>query len=449
MTPRVRQAAEAAVGGVQAPALHTSAVSGTENVGAGASTSTSLTPSVPLTKLLRGGGLTTALLLLALTTAGATPLCNSATSSTTASAASATSSASATTAAATAAAASTAAADTSTSTTTPTTTPTPSTASTTTSTAPATPTSSPAPLAPASAAAPARGRRSTDRLETTEVGRSSRSNRGQEGGGGTPLKDREIPTQSNSVECGIHVCMYLHALVSCGFTIVKLWMTFDGQRSHTYRRQLREELSLHSTDDLVVRLFGEGAEVPLQPLPQLGEFGALVFPKEDEVRTDLARQSDMVTRMELGGCVWTGVSWCPRGRKWGVKMVCGSRTGKQIRLGAYYVEDDVAYAYAAAAYVIRRKDHIPHMKVLTDTEMAALDGCVRSDVRHLVKVRLWWRSQWRTAIAEVGIAPGTPFSLENGGSRSPANSNGDDEGEYPLTLKEDAVDEEMQEPELE
>ncbi|CAI5533479.1 unnamed protein product [Closterium sp. Naga37s-1] len=97
---------------------------------------------------------------------------------------------------------------------------------------------------------------------------------------------------------------------------------------------------------------------------------------------------------------WTKASWCPRGRKWGVKMVCGPGTGQQIRLGAYNVEDDAAYAYAAAAYVIRRKDHIPHMKVLTDTEMAALDG------------------------------------------------NGDDEGEYPLTLKEDAVDEETQEPEL-
>ncbi|CAI7859164.1 unnamed protein product [Closterium sp. NIES-53] len=151
MTPRVRQAAEAVLGGMQPPALLTNAVSGTENVGAGASTSTSLTPSVPLTKLLGGGGLTTALLQLALTTTGATPLCNSATSSTTASAASAT------TAAATAAAASTAAADTSTSTTTPTTTPTPSTASTTTSTAPATPTSAPAPLAPASIEAAALG----------------------------------------------------------------------------------------------------------------------------------------------------------------------------------------------------------------------------------------------------------------------------------------------------
>ncbi|CAI7857684.1 unnamed protein product, partial [Closterium sp. NIES-54] len=73
------------------------------SVASGNCTSTSLTPSVPLTKLLGGGGLTTVLLLLVLTTTGATPLCNSATSSTTASAASATSSASATTAAATAA----------------------------------------------------------------------------------------------------------------------------------------------------------------------------------------------------------------------------------------------------------------------------------------------------------------------------------------------------------
>ncbi|CAI7750264.1 unnamed protein product [Closterium sp. NIES-53] len=190
VAPRVRQAAKAALGGVQAPALLTSVVAGTENVGAGTSTSTSLTPSVPLTKLLGGGGLTTALLQLALTTTGATPLCKATTSSATASAASATSAASAPSATATASSASTTAADTSTSATTPTTTPTPSTAPTTTSAARASPTSALAPLAPTSATAPTRGRRSTDRLETTEVGRSSRSNRGQERGGGTPLKDR-------------------------------------------------------------------------------------------------------------------------------------------------------------------------------------------------------------------------------------------------------------------
>ncbi|CAI7794406.1 unnamed protein product [Closterium sp. NIES-53] len=173
VTPRVRQAAEAALGGVQASTLLTSAVFGTENVGAGASTSTSLTPSVPLTKLLRGGGLTTALLLLALTTIGATPLRRAATSTT---ATSATSASAASTAATDA---STAATDASTPATTPTTTPAPSTASTTTtSTAPASPTGTPAPLTLAGAASPARGRRSADRLETTEVGRSSRGNRG-------------------------------------------------------------------------------------------------------------------------------------------------------------------------------------------------------------------------------------------------------------------------------
>ncbi|CAI7810297.1 unnamed protein product [Closterium sp. NIES-53] len=141
VTPRVRQAAEAALGGVQAPALLTSAVASAEDVGAGTSTPTSLTPSVPLTKLLGGRGLTTALLLLALTATGATPLRRAATRSTAASAASAASATSATSApagTATASSASTAAADTSTPATTPTTTPTPTTVTTTTSTVGAT-----------------------------------------------------------------------------------------------------------------------------------------------------------------------------------------------------------------------------------------------------------------------------------------------------------------------
>ncbi|CAI7784647.1 unnamed protein product [Closterium sp. NIES-53] len=169
-----------------------------EEESSGVVTPTSLTPSIPLTKVLGGRGLTTALLLLALTATGATPLRRATTSSTAASAASATAAASATSAAyatsaasapsatATASSAFTAATDTSTPATTPTTTPTPSTATTTTSTTPASPTSA---LAPAGAASPASGRRSSDRLETTKVGRSSRRNRGQEGGGGTPLKD--------------------------------------------------------------------------------------------------------------------------------------------------------------------------------------------------------------------------------------------------------------------
>ncbi|CAI5492871.1 unnamed protein product [Closterium sp. Naga37s-1] len=385
----------------------------------------------------------------------------------------------------------------------------------------------------------------------------------------------DIPQQSNAVDCGIYVGMYLHTLVSSGFSTLKEWMSFYGVKSHAYRRQLLEEVSLHATGDLIVKLLGEGVDVPVQPLPQLGEHGALVFPKEDEVRTDLARQSGMITRMEVGGYVvcaavmclarslgisedqllsgaahelqahgtpllalstsknhvdhaasmrtlgmtihptpcpipvpsfppahfdgastiqmdptptdanpmraeqdhptapvtpaapptvsrvakyttrqgsrtasravcqtsmfaaygsrpassrWTGVSWCTRGRKWGVKMVCGPGTGQQIRLGAYNVELDAAYAYAATAFVIRRKDHIPHTKELSDAEKASLDGCVRDDVRHLVKARMWWRwRQWRTAMAELGIAPGTPFPLENHGARSTGNSSGDDD----------------------
>ncbi|CAI7783519.1 unnamed protein product [Closterium sp. NIES-53] len=201
-TPRVRQAAKAALGGVRTPTLLTRTVAGAQDVGARTKTPTPLAGSVPLTELLRGQGLTTALLLLARTTYGATPLRRPATSSTATPTASATSAASATTSASAAASAtsaptataatasaSTAATDTSTPTSTPTATPTPLAASTSTSTAPARASSAPAPFALARAASPARGRRSTDRLKPKEVGRSNRGNRGQKGGGGAPLKD--------------------------------------------------------------------------------------------------------------------------------------------------------------------------------------------------------------------------------------------------------------------
>ncbi|CAI6002685.1 unnamed protein product [Closterium sp. NIES-64] len=163
------------------------------DVGARTSTPTPLACSLPLTELLRGGDVTSSLVLLALTTTGADPLRSatpiSSASSAAASSSAATSATSAPTATAASASASTAATDTSTPATTPTTTPTPSTAATATSTAPASPSSALAPLALAGAASPTRGRRSADRLETNEVGRSRRGNRGQKVGGGTPLKD--------------------------------------------------------------------------------------------------------------------------------------------------------------------------------------------------------------------------------------------------------------------
>ncbi|CAI5484355.1 unnamed protein product [Closterium sp. Yama58-4] len=303
-------------------------------------------------------------------------------------------------------------------------------------------------------------------------------------------KPEDIPQQTNAVDCGIYVGMYLHALVTSGFAHLKEWMTFFGAKSHAYRRQLREEVSLHATGDLVVKLLGEGVHVPVQPLPQVGEHGALVFPKEDEVRTDLARQSGVLTRLELGGFVVSAavIGLARSLGIWGEQLLSGAahelqihgtpllslytsknpvehsasmRTlgqsihpdpcplplpsvpsahfeeaspingeptpGQQIRLGAYTVELDAAYAYAAAAFVIRRNDHIPHVQELTDEQKACLEGCVRDDVRHLVKARMWWRwRQWRTALAELGIEPGTPFPLENNATRSPDNSSSDE-----------------------
>ncbi|CAI5475959.1 unnamed protein product [Closterium sp. Yama58-4] len=238
------------------------------------------------------------------------------------------------------------------------------------------------------------------------------------------MHPEDHPQQSNAVDCGIYVGMYLRALVSSGFSILKQFMTFYGAKSHAYRRQLREEVSLHATGDLIVKLFGEGVEVPVQPLPQVGEHGALVFPKEDEVRTDLARQHFGGTTAEWSGTRASGT----RDASAGSVHVQERRTGQQIRLGAYTVELDAAYAYAAAAFVIRRNDHIQHVKELTDEEKECLEGCVRDDVRHLVKARMWWRwRQWRTALAELGIEPGTPFPLENSGTRSPDNSSSDED----------------------
>ncbi|CAI7761418.1 unnamed protein product [Closterium sp. NIES-53] len=59
-TPGVRQATEAALGGVQAATLLSSAVAGAQDVSTGTSTPRPLAPRVPLTKLLGRRGLTRA-----------------------------------------------------------------------------------------------------------------------------------------------------------------------------------------------------------------------------------------------------------------------------------------------------------------------------------------------------------------------------------------------------
>ncbi|CAI5933183.1 unnamed protein product [Closterium sp. NIES-64] len=187
---RVGQAGKAAAGGVGAPTLLTHTVAGAKDVGAGTERPTTLTLGVPLTELLRGGDVARALLLLlllrALTTSSGAPLGRATlTTSTTATPASAATAATATlapaapTATTTTTSASTAATSTSTPATTSTATPTPPAASTASATAPASSTRSLAPLAPARAAPTAGGRRRTDRLQTNEVGRSSRGDRGK------------------------------------------------------------------------------------------------------------------------------------------------------------------------------------------------------------------------------------------------------------------------------
>ncbi|CAI7886842.1 unnamed protein product [Closterium sp. NIES-54] len=82
--------------------------------------------------------------------------------------------------------------------TTPTSTATPSASSTASAAAPAVPSTTLAPLALAVAAPPTRGRRSSDLLSANEVDSNSRSNRGEKGDRGTPLKERGATVATRS-----------------------------------------------------------------------------------------------------------------------------------------------------------------------------------------------------------------------------------------------------------
>ncbi|CAI7872987.1 unnamed protein product [Closterium sp. NIES-53] len=144
---------------------------------------------VPLTKLLDRRGLAGAQLLLALAATKASSLRGCTSTSTTAVATSTTAAAASTTSA-TAVTTSTAATDAPTPSTTPTSTATSSASSTPSTASPAAPSTTLAPLALAVAASPTRGRRKSDLLSANEVDNSSRSNRGEKGDTGTPLKER-------------------------------------------------------------------------------------------------------------------------------------------------------------------------------------------------------------------------------------------------------------------
>ncbi|CAI7805963.1 unnamed protein product [Closterium sp. NIES-53] len=200
----VSQATEEALHSVWQPARLPTTTAGAKNVSAGTSTPRPPTPSVPLTKLLGRRGLTGTRLLLALATTKASTLRGCTSTSTTATATSTTAAAASTTTAA-ASNTSTAASTTSTATTeaptpgnTPTSTATPSASSTASVAARAVPSTTLSPLALAVAAPPTRGRRSSDLLSANEVDSSSRSNRGEKGNRGTPLKERGATVAARS-----------------------------------------------------------------------------------------------------------------------------------------------------------------------------------------------------------------------------------------------------------
>ncbi|CAI7804862.1 unnamed protein product [Closterium sp. NIES-53] len=155
------------------------------------------TPNIPLTKLLGRLGLTGARLLLVLATTKASTLRGCTSTSTTAAATSTTAAAASTTSAA-ATTTSTAATEAPTPGTTPTSTATPFASSTSSSASPAAPSTTLVPLALAVAASPTRGRRSSDLLSANEVDSSSRSNRGEKGDRGTPLKERGATVAARS-----------------------------------------------------------------------------------------------------------------------------------------------------------------------------------------------------------------------------------------------------------
>ncbi|CAI5522641.1 unnamed protein product [Closterium sp. Naga37s-1] len=320
---------------------------------------------------------------------------------------------------------------------------------------------------------------------------------------------------------------------------------------------MRADVCSLATGELLVQLLLEEIQVPLQPIPIVGDHGVLMFPKDDDVRMELARMSRERTNMELGGFVlasavtsiakalgydlpelraacahelstcgtpllrrlseaknsaersgaqqtlaemlhetpeplrpvpaiwarrqqedtgatrkarsdsdetqgpnthdtspdkcrgggtrkprsaaakatasagsgekkrggtseYTGVWFEKHVGKWCTKFTADPSTGRQVRLGAYQREEDAAYAYAAGAFVIRRKDTFPKVMELTAAEMTALEGCIEDDVRHLVHKRQWYRwREWRKAMDDIGIKPGTPFQPEKGGKSNP------------------------------
>ncbi|CAI5959661.1 unnamed protein product [Closterium sp. NIES-64] len=306
------------------------------------------------------------------------------------------------------------------------------------------------------------------------------------------LKDaKRILIQGNDTDCGVFVCMYLNGLVNTGFKTVFTWVSCNGVTSRTYRRGMRRDVASHAVGELFVQLYMEEVEVLPQPHARVDDDGCMLFPTEDEVRTDLAQLSPDRNSMEVDGVLLAAAvmsiasalgftqdqleAACAHELgTHGTGLLRRSSMGDRMRereaasslltrllhnspaplpqprpgkweAGSpwgYLKEEDAAYAYAAGAFVIRRKDHFPKMMSLSDAEMAALEGAIVDDVRHLVQKRQWYRwREWRKAMDYIGVLPGTPFKPEPGAESPPTKAEAADSDTRDAEEDEDLVSE--------
>ncbi|CAI5947106.1 unnamed protein product [Closterium sp. NIES-64] len=306
------------------------------------------------------------------------------------------------------------------------------------------------------------------------------------------LKDaKRILIQGNDTDCGVFVCMYLNGLVNTGFKTVFTWVSCNGVTSRTYRRGMRRDVASHAVGELFVQLYMEEVEVLPQPHARVDDDGCMLFPTEDEVRTDLAQLSPDRNSMEVDGVLLAAAvmsiasalgftqdqleAACAHELgTHGTGLLRRSSMGDRMRereaasslltrllhnspaplpqprpgkweAGSpwgYLKEEDAAYAYAAGAFVIRRKDHFPKMMSLSDAEMAALEGAIVDDVRHLVQKRKWYRwREWRKAMDYIGVLPGTPFKPEPGAESPPTKAEAADSDTRDAEEDEDLVSE--------
>ncbi|CAI5461530.1 unnamed protein product [Closterium sp. Yama58-4] len=140
-----------------------------------------------------------------------------------------------------------------------------------------------------------------------------------------------------------------------------------------------------------------------------------------------------------GRTVHTGVRYDPETGKYYAKLVWGRGSRQQIRLGSYTEELDAAYAYAAAAHVLRPKVISKGAVRLSDSDIAALSGCTGEHIRALVRKRKWWRwREWTVALRErgqvfQGQGEGHDAAVHAASISASEDSDAHDDDVYPLT----------------